>query len=156
MWVCIRGNWIGPDIWNHLGYLWWRSNDHAYIIIWELYGLETKKSQYQLSGRRGSLAVAMITTQKAVRTYYFRTRTGEFRGVTTRAFIISGLRHNFQSLKACKGLDRQGYCVLQHPDPEESAIYPVSNGQTDKSKYFCIYGWASCVLTKAPCLSALP
>ncbi len=30
----------------------------------------------------------------------------------------------------------KGYCVIQHPDPEESGIYPVNNGQQNKSFAF--------------------
>jgi hypothetical protein len=77
--------------------------------------------------------VAMVTTHEAMKTFYFRTRTGEFRGITTKTFITPGLRHDLLSVKA---LNRQGYCVIQHPDPDESGIYPVINGQIDKSKSF--------------------
>ena len=69
--------------------------------------------------------VAMVTTHECMKTYYFRTRTGEFRSVTTRAFVTPGLRHDLLSVKG-----------LNHPDPEESGIYPVFNGQIDKSKSF--------------------
>jgi hypothetical protein len=77
--------------------------------------------------------VAMVTTHECMKTYYFRTRTGEFRSVTTRAFVTPGLRHDLLSVK---GLNRQGYCVIQHSDPEVSGIHPVFNGQIDKSKSF--------------------
>ncbi len=75
----------------------------------------------------------MVTTHQAMKTFYFRTRTGEFRGITTKTFITPGLRHDLLSVKS---LNRQGYCVIQHPDPDESGIYPVINGQIDKLKSF--------------------
>ncbi len=75
----------------------------------------------------------MVTTHEAMKTFYFRTRTGEFRGITTKTFITPGLRHDLLSVKA---LNRQGFCVIEHPDPDESGIYPVINGQIDKSKSF--------------------
>ena len=65
--------------------------------------------------------------------YYLRTRTGEIRGVTTKTYITPGLRHDLLSVKA---LNRQGYCVIQHPDHEESGIYPIIEGKIDKSKSF--------------------
>ncbi len=34
--------------------------------------------------------VVMVTTHEAMKTFYFRTRTGEFRGITTKTFIIPG------------------------------------------------------------------
>jgi hypothetical protein len=39
--------------------------------------------------------VAMVTTHEAMKTFYLRTRTGEFRGITTKTFqvITPGLRH---------------------------------------------------------------
>ena len=77
--------------------------------------------------------VAMVTTHEAMKTYYFRTRTGEIRGVTTKTYITPGLRHDLLSVKA---LNRQGYCVIQHPDHEESGIYPIIEGKIDKSKSF--------------------
>ena len=77
--------------------------------------------------------VAMVTTHEAMKTYYLRTRTGEIRGVTTKTYITPGLRHDLLSVKA---LNRQGYCVIQHPDHEESGIYPIIEGKIDKSKSF--------------------
>ncbi len=70
--------------------------------------------------------VAMVTTHEVIKAFYFRTRTGEFRGVITRAFVIPDLRH---ALLSVKGLNRQGYCIIQHPDAKGSGIYPVINGQ---------------------------
>ena len=32
----------------------------------------------------------MVTTHEAMKTYYFRTRTGEIRGVTTKTYITPG------------------------------------------------------------------
>jgi hypothetical protein len=59
--------------------------------------------------------VAMVTTHEAMKTFYFRTGTGEFRGIITKTFITPGLRPDLLSVKA---LNRQGYCVIQHPDPD--------------------------------------
>ncbi len=61
--------------------------------------------------------VAMVTTHEVMKTYYLRTRTGEFCGLTTKAFVTPGLRHDLLSVE---GLNRQGYCVVQHSDPVES------------------------------------
>ena len=75
----------------------------------------------------------MVTTHETMKTYYLRTRTGEIRGVTTKTYITPGLCHDLLSVKA---LNRQGYCVIQHPDSEESGIYPIIEGKIDKSKSF--------------------
>jgi hypothetical protein len=73
----------------------------------------------------------MATTHEAMKTFYIRTRTEEFRGITTKRIITLGLRHDLLSV-----LNRQGYWVIQPPDPDESGINPVINGQIDKSKSF--------------------
>ncbi len=54
-----------------------------------------------------------------------------------KGFITLGLRHDLLSVKA---LNCQGYCVIHHPDPDESGINPVINGQIDKSKSFAFMG----------------
>ena len=75
----------------------------------------------------------METTHMCMKTYYVRTRTGEIRPITTKAFICPKLRTDLLSVK---GLNFQGYSVVHHPDPEESGIFPIFNGKTDKSKSF--------------------
>jgi hypothetical protein len=42
--------------------------------------------------------VAMVTTHEVTKTYYLRTRTGEFHGLTTKAFVTPGLRHDLLSV----------------------------------------------------------
>ena len=77
--------------------------------------------------------VAMVTTHVCLKTNYFRSRTGEFRAVTTQAFVVPSLRTDLLSVKS---LNFQGYCVVHHPDPEESGLFPLIEGKMDKSKSF--------------------
>ena len=39
-------------------------------------------------------------------------------------------------LLSVKGLNRAGYAVSHHPDPEQSGVYAVINNKIDKSKSF--------------------
>jgi hypothetical protein len=64
--------------------------------------------------------VAMVTTHLCSKTNCFRSRTGEFRAVTTSAFIVTGLTKDLLSVKS---LNHQSYCVIHHPDPEEPGIF---------------------------------
>jgi hypothetical protein len=75
----------------------------------------------------------MTTKHVRLKTYYVKSRTGEIRPLTTKAFIVPSLRSDLISVKS---LNRQGYIVIHDPDPEESGRYPILNGKIDKSKYF--------------------
>ena len=77
--------------------------------------------------------IAMVTTHVCLKTNYFRSRTGEIRAVTTQAFVVPSLRTDLLSVKS---LNFQGYCVIHHPDPEESGLFPLIEGKMDKSKSF--------------------
>jgi hypothetical protein len=68
-----------------------------------------------------------------MKTYYVRSRTGEIRLITTKAFICPTLRTDLLSVK---GLNFQGYSIIHHPDPEESGVFPLIKGKTDKSQSF--------------------
>ena len=67
-----------------------------------------------------------------MKTYYVKSRTGEIRPLTTKAYIVSSLRADLISVKS---LNHQGYRVVHDPDPEESGIYPIFDGKIDKSIY---------------------
>ncbi len=71
----------------------------------------------------------METTHVCMKTYYTRTQTGEIRPYTTKAFMCPKLRTDLLSLK---GLKIQGYSVVHHPDPDQSGIFPLIKGRTDK------------------------
>ena len=75
----------------------------------------------------------METNHVCMKTYYVRTRTGEIRPITTKAFICPKLGTDLLSVKS---LNFQGYSVVHHPDPDESGIFPLINGKTDKSQSF--------------------
>ncbi len=75
----------------------------------------------------------MQTTHVCMKTYYVRLRTGEIRLITTKAFICPTLRTDLLSVK---GLNFQGYSIIHHPDPEESGVFPLIKGKTDKSQSF--------------------
>ena len=75
----------------------------------------------------------METTHMCMKTYYVRTRTGEIRPITTKAFICPKLGTDLLSVKS---LNFQGYSVTHHPDPDELGIFQILNGKTDKSKSF--------------------
>ena len=75
----------------------------------------------------------METTHVCLKTYYVRTRTGEIRPITTKAFTCPKLGTDLLSVKS---LILQGYSVTHHLDPEESGIFPILNGKTDKSQSF--------------------
>ncbi len=75
----------------------------------------------------------MTTTHVWMKTYYVKSRTGEIRPLTTKAFIVPSLRADQIPVKS---LNRQGYRIIHDPDPEESGIYPIFDGKIDKSKSF--------------------
>ena len=75
----------------------------------------------------------MTTTHVCMRTYYVKSRTGEIRPLTTKAFIVPPLRSDLISVNS---LNRRGYRVIHDQDPEESGIYPIFDGKIDKSKSF--------------------
>jgi hypothetical protein len=75
----------------------------------------------------------METTLVCMKTYYVRSQTGEVRPITTKAFICSTLRTDLLSVK---GLNFQGYSIVHHPDPDESGVFQLIKGKTDKSQSF--------------------
>ena len=75
----------------------------------------------------------METTYMCKKIYYVRIETGAICQITTKAFICPKLRTDLLSVK---GLNFQGQSVVHHPDHEESGIFPILNGKTDKSKSF--------------------
>jgi hypothetical protein len=72
--------------------------------------------------------IAMVTTHVCLKTHCFRSRTGEIRAVTTQAFVVPSLRTDLLSVKL---LNFQGYCVMHHPNPEESGLFQLIEGKMD-------------------------
>ena len=62
-----------------------------------------------------------------------RDRLGEIRPIIVKAYVVPGLKYDLLSVK---GLNRAGYAVSHHPDPEQSEVYAVINNKSDKSKSF--------------------
>ncbi len=58
--------------------------------------------------------VVMTTTHVCLKTYYVKSRPGEIRPITTKAFIVPSLRSDLISVKS---VNRQGYRVVHDPDP---------------------------------------
>ncbi len=54
-----------------------------------------------------------------------------------KAYVVPGLMHDLLSVK---GLNKAGYSVHNHPDPEQSGVYAVINNKIDKSKPISILG----------------
>jgi hypothetical protein len=52
-----------------------------------------------------------------------------------KAYVVPGLK---QDLLSVKGINKAGYAVYQHPDPEQSGVYAVINNKIDKYKSFPI------------------
>ncbi len=77
----------------------------------------------------------MSTTHLGLKTYYVlsRDRLGENRPIVVKAYVAPGLKYDLLSVK---GLNKCGYAVFHHPDPEESGVYAVINKKTDKAKSF--------------------
>jgi hypothetical protein len=86
-----------------------------------------------------------------MKTYYVKSRTGEIRPKTTKAFIVSSLRSDLISVKS---LSRQGYSVVHGPDPKESGIHPIINEKKDKSKSFVFMSEHSIFYINAQAMSA--
>ena len=69
----------------------------------------------------------MLTTHVCLKTYYVRDQTGEIRSITTKTYIVNGLKHD---LLSAKGLNKAG------EDPEESGVHAINDGKICKSKSF--------------------
>jgi hypothetical protein len=75
----------------------------------------------------------MLTSHVCLKTYFVRDRTGELRPITTKTYIVKGLKRDLLSGKA---LNRAGYRIILDEDPEESGVYAVNDGKICKSKSF--------------------
>ena len=75
----------------------------------------------------------METTHMCVKSYYVRTRTGEIRPITTKAFMCPKLGTDLLSVK---GLNFPGYSVVHHSNPDESGFFSLIDGKSDKSQSF--------------------
>ncbi len=75
--------------------------------------------------------IAIKTTHACMKTYCFRSRTGDIRPITTKAFIFPKLKTDLISVK---GLNFQGYSVVHHPDPDESEIFPMIKRKIENSQ----------------------
>ena len=75
----------------------------------------------------------MNSTHLCYKTYYVCDRLGEIRPIIVKAYVVPGLEHDLLSVK---GLNKAGYSVHHHPDPEQSGVYAVINNKIDKSKSF--------------------
>ncbi len=73
----------------------------------------------------------MNSTHLCYKTYYVCDRLGEIRLIIVKAFVVPGLKHDLLSVK---GLNKTGYSVHHHPDPEQPGVYAVINNKIDKSK----------------------
>ncbi len=61
---------------------------------------------------------------------------GEIRPIIVKADVAPGLKYDLLSKKS---LNRAGYAINHHPDPEQPGVYAVLNNNIDKSKPFpCI------------------
>jgi hypothetical protein len=80
--------------------------------------------------------VVMTTTHVCMKTYYVKSRTGDIRPITTKAFIVPSLRSDLISVKF---FNRQGYRVVHDPDPR--GIRNISDIQWENRQIeiFCIY-----------------
>jgi hypothetical protein len=75
----------------------------------------------------------MNSTHLCYKTYYVCDRLGEIRPIIVKAYVVPGLKHDLLSVK---GLNKAGYSVYHHPDPEKSGVYAVVNNKIDRSKSF--------------------
>ena len=57
-----------------------------------------------------------------LQTYYISYRLGEIRTIIVKAYVVPGLK-----LLSVKELNKAGYSVHHHPDPEQSRVYAVIN-----------------------------
>ena len=55
--------------------------------------------------------------------------------IIVKAYVVPLARQKYDLL-LLKGLNRAGYAVNHHPDPEQSGVYAVINNKIDKSKQF--------------------
>ena len=78
-------------------------------------------------------ATIMRTTRLCFKTYFVKDRLGEIRPIIVKAYVVPGLKYDLLSVK---GLNRAGYAVSHHPDPEQSGAYAVINNKIEKSKSF--------------------
>ena len=74
----------------------------------------------------------MQTTHACTKTCYVRSRTGEIRPITTKAFICPTLRTESERPIVRKRPNFLGYSIVHHPDPYESAVFSLIKGKTDK------------------------
>ncbi len=78
-------------------------------------------------------ATITSTTHLCLKTDYVRDRLGEIHPIVVKAYVVPGLKYDLLSVK---GLNKCGYTVFHHPDPEESGVYAAINKKTDKAKSF--------------------
>ena len=95
----------------------------------ELYSVQTK------GGRNLDSAWRNYHENNAplLQTYFVKDRLGEIRPIIVKAYVVPGLKYDLLSVK---GLNRAGYAVNHHPDPEQSVVYAVIKNKIDKSKSF--------------------
>ena len=72
----------------------------------------------------------MMTTHVCFKTYFVSDRTVELRQLTTKTFTVKNFKHD---LLSGKSLNKAGYMVVYHPDPEELGLYAVLEGKTSLS-----------------------
>ena len=102
----------------------------------KLFSMHTK-------GRSNSDSSTMMnSTHLCYKTYYVCDRLGEIRPIIVKAYVVPGLTHDILSVK---GLNKAGYSVHHHPDPEQSGVYAVINNKIDKSKSFPFMSEHSCL-----------
>ena len=77
----------------------------------------------------------MKTSHLCYKTYFVKDRLGEIRPIIVKAYVVPGLKYDLLSVK---GLNRAGYVVNHHPDPEQSGVFAVINNKIDKSKSFAL------------------
>ena len=95
----------------------------------KLYSVQQKVVEIQTAHG----ATIMRTTHLCFKTYFVKDRLGEIRPIIVKAYVVPGLKYDLLSVK---GLNRAGYAVNHHPDPEQSGVYAVINNKIDKSKSF--------------------
>ncbi len=86
-------------------------------------------------------ATIMSTTRSCLKTYYVRDRLGEIRPIDVKAYVVPGLKYHILSVK---GLNKCGYDVFHHPDPEEYVVYAVIKKKTYNDN--CVSGLESLCL----------
>ncbi len=78
-----------------------------------------------------------------LQTYNVCYRLGEVRQIIVKAYVVPGLKHGLLSVK---GLNKAGYAVNHHPDPEQFGVYAVISNKINKSKSFPFMGQHSNLL----------